>query len=458
MNENWHDRRDKRTDNCAGVNESYKSALTHICVIDSLSEYRVQLITYFTVIQIARWCRNIVISLPISNCLLNQTAKSFSDFLIDEVKKIDPDCKFTVDSDIAPKDAVCLYIGNPAFDPIHDFVVINASGWLSTCALNKNTEIIISDHNHTISACFAASLGNAELFRFVTGNKGLPYAKWYSLWTNEISEYAPDILKYGPSLPSLDLGIIHLIGCGAIGSSFSFLFPYTNCKASFLLVDPDKVEDHNTSSSLLFTYDDAYNQSQKITVCQESLLASGILAAPFSDNYDKLTNDNCSPGYYNADIVLCFANEHNIWSTIQDRYPPLCFHATTSKSWGVNIGRHIPLKENCVMCSFQGFIETGYTPVCAEVEVPAGNQSNSENHTAILPFLAPTAAVITLSELLKLFLGNISPENTVMFAMAGSEGRFVQDQGRFGSCFICSGQERLYPRFGSHAKHWSLSL
>ena len=30
-------------------------------------------------------------------------------------------------------------------------------------------------------------------------------------------------------------------------------------------------------------------------------------------------------GTYNPDIILCLANEQNIWATIQDKIPPLVY-------------------------------------------------------------------------------------------------------------------------------------
>jgi len=233
------------------------------------------------------------------------------------------------------------------------------------------------------------------------------------------------------NIPKNDLGRIHLIGCGAIGSSFAFLYPFCRQTGNLLLVDPDHIEAHNTSSSLLFTFQDSVGNLEKVRVCEKYLAEFGIPATHLNKEYSEFPYDHSSTDLKAADIMLCFANENNIWSTIQNLYPPLCLHATTSKSWGIHIGRHIPLIENCIMCTFKDILETAFLPVCAGITLPVKTSErervDSRLHTAIFPFLAPAAAIVTLAELLKTVSVTSVRDNTTSFNMSTKDGIFTGD-------------------------------
>lgn len=458
MNDQWYQNRDKRTDNCDGVNTSYKNATVSILVYENAEEYRVQLLIYFTLKILAKWCRNIRLTLSDTSCLISKQPETLGSFLQKEIQAIDPYCSFYLNKKNAQEpSSIYLLIGKSPVEPTFDFVSTNSVGWVATCAFNQNSEISSTTAvDCFIGPAFAACLANAELFRYMIGEKSSPYTKWYSLWTNEVFDCHPIEKAFGVDLLPNNFERIHLIGCGAIGSSFVFLFPYSKCTGQFLLVDPDEVEDHNTSSSLLFNFNHAVNHQVKVDVCASHLQDAGIYAESFRDDYKKFEYDHEKKDLKAADIILCFANENDIWSTIQNQYPPLCFHATTSKSWGIHVGRHIPLKDNCIMCTFEGLIKINYKPICAAAEIQTVvEDGREESHTAILPFLAPVAALVAFCELFKAIAGIEKKENTVIYNMQSSEGIFVGQQGEFGGCYICETQtELLYNKFCQSTKFW----
>jgi hypothetical protein len=461
MNDQWYQNRDTRTDNCNGVNTSYKNATVSILVYENTEEYRIQLLIYFTLKILVKWCRNIRLTLPDTSCLLSKKQESLGSFLRSEVLAVDPYCSLTIHKeDTQEASSIHLLIGKSPVEVTFDFVSANAVGWVATCAFNQHAEVASKAAvDSFVGPAFAACLANAELFRYLIGEKPYSYTKWYSLWTNEVFDTAPVGEAFGMEFSPTDFGRIHLIGCGAIGSSFAFLFPYSKCIAQFLLVDPDEVEDHNTSSSLLFNFNHAATHQAKVELCVNYLKDAGIYAEPFRDDYNKFEYDHASEGLRAADIILCFANENDIWSTIQYLYPPLCFHATTSKSWGIHIGRHIPLVDNCIMCTFEGLIKVNDTLICAAAEIATVvEDGHEERHTAILPFLAPAAALVAFCELFKTATGTEKNENTVIFNMQSSEGIFVSQEGKFGGCYICKTQtELLYKQFCEKTKFWKPS-
>jgi len=462
MNNEWQEQRDRRTDSCTNVNDGYKHAVVQVIVTENMQEYRVQLMIHFSLLMLAKWCRNITVSFLDADSLIPGRPGSFKDLISQEIQAADPSCQLNFEE--APvKASITLFIGEPPADYPDDFVSINGAGFLTCAAFNKASGLpMISGQQHLPGACFAACLANAELFRYMVGLRSKPYVKWYSLWSNEVCEGIPPD-DTGPLIGAIELGRVHLVGCGSIGSSFVYLMPYLNVIGQWLLVDPDDVEDHNTSSSLLFTYDAARNNHKKVQLCKEYLSMYGIRSELFEDFYSKYPYSHNELDLKAADIMLCFANEHNIWSTIQHLYPPVCFHATTSKSWGVHIGRHIPLVENCLMCTFEQATATKFVPICAEGAIPGAattqEKNTEESHTAILPFLAPAAALVTLTEIIKAIYSSAPPhDNTTEFNLGTSNGTFLTTHQPFGSCYVCRDQGNLYKTFGPFGKHWDLSI
>jgi hypothetical protein len=155
--------------------------------------------------------------------------------------------------------------------------------------------------------------------------------------------------------------------------------------------------------------------------------------------YNEFTNDPAH-AHQQSDIILCFANEHDIWSSMQNSYPPVVFHATTSRSWGVNVGRHIPQKEACLMCTFQDYLHTGHKTECAKGLIEVETEQGTETHDGTLPFLSPAAAILTLASLTKLLSGQISKANSLEFGMRTANGRFMTDFNGPHQCFLCKNQ------------------
>jgi hypothetical protein len=459
--EEWYTRRDKRTDGCTNVSDDYKNAVVRVVVTEDIAAFRVQAMTHLSLLMLAKWCRNIYLKVKDAPGRLPGSGGSFVDFIAKQVKAVDPACHFVV-GDWEKPVSLTLFIGAPAATVEGDFVSTNCIGWLACCAFNRCSAIPVSrDESLIFGPAFAACLAVAEVFRYAVGRKGTPYERWYSLWSAEVFDAMPDS-DNGLTPGVVSAGRVYLIGCGSIGSSFLYLLPYLKWDASWLLIDPDGVEEQNTSSSLLFGYPDAETRVKKVSACQRYLEHTGLSAETFEGDYRDYPVKHESSGLASPDVVLCFANENNIWKTIQHRYPPLCFHATTSKSWGIHVGRHIPLKENCVNCTFQSYGDSAPVMRCAEGDLPtpaAEEGSAEEPHTGILPFLAPAAALIALAGLVKtMAFQDPEMDNSIEFNMIADRGVFLANFQSFGNCDICKYQRALYAKFGQAAMHWHLSV
>jgi hypothetical protein len=357
---------------------------------------------------------------------------------------IDPHGSFTFNGNSGSEAGIIVFIGPPAKSHQLPYIAIDGHGWVSSCSFNGFGECDKSTtSDNPIGPSFAACLANAALFRWANQMEYDSYTKWYSLYDMTVEDKP---IVNDQELPELDMGRVHIVGCGAIGSSFTYLLNLTNFTGTLTFVDADEaVELHNTSSSLLFDLNNLAGGKTKPVICAEHLSAKRfVVHPPFNGDYRDFgyTHDQQTKS---ADIILCFANDHNIWSTIQHLYPPVVFHATTSRSWGLNIGRHIPLKDNCIMCTFQDLAAKVYVPKCSEAEMPgapaiADEAEPKEPHASILPFLSPAAAVITFAEVVKLLMGKIKNENTTQFNMSTKEGNFIEDQYRAKGCYICKDQ------------------
>ena len=451
--EQWYQARNKRTDTFVKSAETY-SLSVHIRVNDS-HEYKSQISAFFAMNVLLRWCSNLSISAIDAACQVDCRFRTFHDLLRQTAKEADPFCTLTLVDHYEGDADIDLNIGQAEHKAGRDQITINSVGWFAGCSFNE--ELLVPEGNNVdvfLGAAFAAFLANAELFRYANQDRSQPYSKWFSLWSAEdFHPSAPP--ENGPDPSGFNFGKIHLIGCGAIGSSFAFLFPFIRCEATFLPIDPDHTESWNTTSSLLLGYADAVGKKNKTRVVHDYLISKVVKCLPpFDDDYASYHYEHDGKKEESPDITLCFANERNIWTTIQNNYPPVCFHATTSKSWGVHIGRHIPLRDNCIVCTFKDVVKTQLAMQCSTVEIPSSDQD--KHHTAILPFLAPTAALITLAEMLKTICYQKST-SVVTFNMSTPQAGIMTDDNKFGECDICGPQEDLYEVFGPYAKHWSLS-
>jgi hypothetical protein len=446
MNKDWYNERNRRTDSFAGVTESCHDIKVKVVVTANTNDYGTQVMLRVLLNILARWCYTIEVTSDDTVDLL--TAADTDAGLLTALKKmlsgIDPNGRFTFNEPSDGEVDITVFIGLPAKNHQMPYIAIDGHGWVSSCSFNAFGECDKSTiSNNPIGPSFAACLANAELFRWANRMECAGYTKWYSLYDMSVEDH---VIVNNEELPDLDLGRVHIVGCGAIGSSFTYLLNLTNFTGELTFVDADEaVELHNTSSSLLFNLDNLAGEKTKSLICAEHLSSKGfVVHPPFNGDYNDFgyAHDKQTKS---ADMILCFANDHNIWSTIQHLYPPVVFHATTSRSWGLNIGRHIPLKDNCIMCTFQDLATKIYVPKCAEVEMPGapviiGEAEQKEPHASILPFLSPAAAIITFAEVGKLLMGKLSNENTTQFNMSTKEGNFIEDQHRAKGCYICKDQ------------------
>jgi hypothetical protein len=456
--EEWYRIRDDRTRRVDGASgfENYSLGV----VIDPKQElsYAVQVMALIALNILARWCRKIRIEMPKEtvSCLPYRKGQNFQEVLGQMMKDADPYGNFTF-GPISEQDInQVLLISQNSRSSMKPSVRIDGWGWIA--GINNGAELAVHpayDEN-PIGPAFASCLGVAEIFRQAVG---LPStnscSSWYSLFDLERDEN-PTQLSNPQYHSQLDLGRIHQVGCGAVGSSLDFLFSLTGWRAELFLVDYDKVDFTNCNRSLCLNPFDGVRKKYKVDACAEALRSSGLQPIPFASSYDQFVGR----GHFldnPPDIILCLANEQNIWGCIQHNFPPLVLHATTTPNWGLNFGRHIPLKEWCIMCRFADEVTHEFTPECSTGHLEVmGNKRNTT--LGVLPFLSTAGAIMILSELEKLGKSEYPVnKNFIQYSMRTPKASFVQMQRHRKEGCICREQTlNLYPSQIRNTKYWKL--
>lgn len=442
----WYEKRNNRINHVDGIKLDYSQKLS-ICIvggIDCINSYSGQVMLLVSINIFTRWYNSLTVNLTDdASCLIpNNASTSLKDTIKGIFNSNDPFGNFNFSNETPEKFDLILCIGSPDSKIKKPYYWIDAENWISGFGygiyreFKKNHE---ADWN-PIGASFAACLGASAIFeRVIKSNESVQFTKYYSLFDFKSSENLKTLSN--PIISkTLDIGKICQVGCGAVGSSFNYFLSLLNVSGFIHLIDFDFIEVENLCSSLLFKANDAIEKRKKVHSCKHFLdKIEGIEVEPHESDYSEyIAESNYFENY--PDLILCFANERNIWSTIQHNQPPIVYHATTTPNWGINFGRHIPFKEWCIVCRF-GTVNYEYTPVCSNVKI--SNESDEKEVFGVLPFLSPAGAILTLAELIKFKNYSNYPVNdnfTQFMFKVGAEFRSLQMEQK-SSCPICSTQE-----------------
>lgn len=446
----WYQKRNDRINRIENVQLNYLTEKPIAVIIgeNDINRYSNQLMTLISLILLSKWnsCLTIELRSSIECCLPNYPNTSLKQVIENAIYENDPYGKFKfsdkVDTSLFEH---ILIIGNNDQNFPTNSIWIDSYNWiygLSNTSLHYRKPIIES--NNPVGPVLAACSGIALLFKNYNENTTIKsFIKWYSSYDFKSSNITS--LLQNPEIPiNIDIGKIFQIGCGAVGSSLDYFLSLTNLRGRIFLIDYDHIKIENICSSLIFNYHDATEKFMKIVACKKRLIKNKLLdVVDYEGDYSSFIK---SIDYFNdqyPDTILCLANERNVWSTIQSNLPPVVYHATTSPNWVVNFGRHIPQKDWCIVCRF-GIDNYDYTPKCS-TGIIKETVDKSEPHLGTLPFLAPTAAVLILSELIKKNCYQnypLSPENFIQFSMNFDEmNEFILiKKNKLESCQVCRSQ------------------
>jgi len=423
---------------------------------ENFSHYSNQVMVIVAINILAKWCNKIILDVP-ENAKFSHThykGELLTSLLAKIIKQNDQYTKFEFNSLRQQKLDIILSIGKGNSISKVPIIYVESNGWLAGCGKNIYESIEKTADLNPIGAAFSACLGNAALFRELLGFENQEtFWTWHDLFSNQKLLNLKNWKDPG-FINQLNLGKVLQVGCGAVGSSFAFLLTLTPVAGILTLIDFDRVKIENLISSIAFLDYDARNEVLKIDACEKILKQSNLTVEKHEGDYSSFIKKGSYLNDY-PDLILCLANEKNIWSTIQHNYPPLVFHATTSATWGLNVGRHIPLHDGCIVCRF-GIQRTGATPICGNSIIEA-DSDKEEVRLGVLPFLSPASAVLLLSEMFKMQVTKSNPKsNFTEFSMkVSNSARFINSfRQRKIDCPVCSNQDQEeYKRYFSKSKY-----
>jgi hypothetical protein len=456
--EEWYKQRDDRTNRIDGINlHETRDVVIGVLVGEiDIENYSNQVMALAAVNILSRWASNLTISCPKeAKCNIpGSRANNLHEEIEKTISASDPFGNFQFRELSEINCDVTLVIGRTDKNIEGRQIWIDSSNWLAGYGtINKNNLKKKSHSKNPIGPVFAACLGNSEIFKLVNGIESQnTFVKWYSLLDFSSSQ-EPGSLSNQSIPEQIDFGRLLQIGCGAVGSSLCYILGLTEYTGEIFLTDFDRIDAPNCSSSLLFSAKNAFDNDLKTNVCHNYLKNSAIRSTPIEGDFSTVIGKNFYT-LFPPDAILCLANERQIWSAIQWNYPPLTLHATTSPNWGINLGRHIPLHEWCLVCRF-GVKEHVFVPQCATGVI---SQNNQEEKLGSLPFLSPASAIFILAELIKLQDQSFPlNKNFIQFSLRPSGNAEMQQMNKkpLRDCPVCSLQEpSIYPKSILASKYW----
>lgn len=448
--EQFYAQRDARTRTMEGI-VGLDTATIEISIDEQEAETLSGQLTFLLLVNLsARWCRSIAIgapNVPLLPPLHLWGSERLLDCAIHVAKGADPFGAFEQRGVWSGPTSAAIHVGTrpPSVRPC-----VLGRGWQAELHDVNKLQLLKDDGSNPLGPTLAACLGACWVMRQALHHDDLCRGTKLSLWNLENGARAED----GPSPTSIDVGRVLLIGTGAVGASIACMLPYLPIRFSdVMLLDRDLVDCSNLNRVPIFFAENL--GVPKVTITHDYLQAAGIRSRPVEQWFDEAIRDGLNVQEF--DVVIPVANEGGVRSAVQANYPPLMIHGSTGPNWDAFSGRHIPLKDDCLVCRFP---DQAALPMCSCGSLAQPATGNKQSHlTGALPFLSLAAATLALSELLKLNRANypLNP-NSVILAFRASEMRFmVVDRQPRVDCGVCPDRD-TWAALSSRTKFASLSI
>jgi hypothetical protein len=246
-------------------------------------------------------------------------------------------------------------------------------------------------------AALASCLGALTLLR---DSFGKPVSeRRLSAWNFEDGEEAE---KGPPGLPPVEVGSVLMVGAGAVGGALAYWLYAFGVSGNWSVVDPDRVELHNTNRHLLSRAKDAvWPEGNSSAAVPKSELVARRLPG---DSEQEWYQDAQAPKNLH-DVVLCLANEQDVRTKIAQRNDPVVLHATTGQSWLSQLHRHVAGLDDCIRCRTHDVREARHECSKAEIE---DTTDQEESGDAALPFLSAASGLMLTPALHRLQAGEMA--------------------------------------------------
>ena len=387
--------RDDRTDKCI-ANQDYQQT-TCAVYLSGASAVSLSGQTMLAVATnlLSRWCRRVMIVVPAvaADSNLGLGSGDLGERVLAQMLDADPFGHFSLSrGEAAPAD-IALCIGElPAGSNWGRAVYVDAADWLASLSLQDIISLRATPNSNSLGAVAAACLGVAQLFKIATRmlDESLLRDGIFDLFQLEWVNKPPDDNRWPASL---QVGDVLMVGAGSVGSAAAYCMRLGGLSGNMTIVDKDTVKVENFNRSPIFgrqTFGLAKVDSIVSFLQGSSLNAIGV---PSWWNEFLKQRDRKA---LNFDVWLPLANEFGARHSIQHNVPPLMIHASTSADWGVNFGRHIPGRDDCLIDRFPVAVKADDL-VCATGQVAIEGTVID----AALPFASMFAGLLIAGDLVR---------------------------------------------------------
>ncbi len=376
------------------------------------------------------------------------------DVVIAQMRDADPFGSFHVTEQLpSSEDIIQVHIG-PNFQQVAPrHTVVSASGWHASISRNGGSvpKQVLSDN--CLGALAASCLGVAQAFKLALG---LPPQSFLTdltldLFNLKILPAGQEALPAHPFVAEPQLGRLLMVGAGSVASATAYCLRLLGARGGVVVVDGDVVRIENFNRSPVFGKS-LYGRNKAAAVAAH-LEGSGMKAIPFERWWSEFIKKQGRQ--QNAfDVWLPLANEFGVRWSMQNNYPPIMIHASTTNNWGVNHGRHLSGRDDCLADRFSAEVSQEALE-CSTSEVVM----NEERVDAALPFLSLFAGVLVAAELSRLQLqGYPQAPNFALFDF-GSDLSVIQawDFKARSNCMCTSQLPGVDKKFNGSTKYYKLA-
>jgi len=373
--------RDDRTNRCA-PSPAYQCVRCTVTLQEDLLASRTGRVLFGVVGNLlARWCRHVTFVVPTPDPVVEETLSVMRD--------ADPFGTFTATTSGAPEMGIHLHLGREPHASTDQTVVVDAGGWLAWLGTTEGPALP-TDEQNILGAVAAACLGVAQVFKIASEPQGQRLRSGvFDMCSLSWTDTIPPPRRW----EAFALGRLLLVGAGSVGSAVAYVLHLAQATADLTVVDKDRVGIENLNRSPLFGMQ--VIGLPKVTALTRALTGSTVRVAPVDAWWDEFVTAS-DTGVF--DIWLPLANERGVRWSMQHNIPPLMIHASTGVNGGVNFGRHIPGRGDCLI---ERFPDTVSAPLaCATSPVPTPQGAID----AALPFASVFAGLLVVADLARLLM------------------------------------------------------
>lgn len=451
--EAFYQLRDDRTNRVAGVPTYAQKACWVTVDQDMLDTFPGQVMLLCACNLLSRWCRRIYVQFADVRLhpLLAKAGQSLGAAVLDQMFDADPFGDFYICESVPAHADLRLHVGSTCSRTVSSTTLISCSVWHGAVCRPGASGLKINESPNCAGALVAAALGVAQVFRDAIGKAGFsPEVLVFDMFRLE-SQALLGSFPMNQYPADMDVGRVLLVGAGSVGSAAVYCMKLLRLVGNLTIVDGDSIGVENFNRSPIFgkkTF--GLNKAQAVAAdCAESTIrVSGI--PQWWDEFVPVIGRELDA----FDAWLPLANERGVRWQMQNQVPPLAIHASTTQNWGVNFGRHIPGRDDCLVDRFPEDAQ-GQLLKCSSATL---TDIPNKQIDAALPFLSFLGGALVAVDLLKLKLPDYpqSP-NFVLLDLGGAEFGIQRWDRKPRMGCICKDQAVPFRRIRAQGRYAQLS-